>query len=120
MIRVKRADLARRGVQRNVSRVTGVVDGKPALADGTVVDVANMVWSTGFQQVFDWIELPIIAEDGWPREYRGATDDSPGLFFAGLSFQFGFASMTFTGVGRDAEFVAASIAKRRTRTRAAV
>ena len=71
-----------------------------------------MVWATGFRQVFDWIKLPILGEDGWPVEYRGAVEDQPGLFFCGLSFQFGFGSMVLPGVGRDAEFVARKITDR--------
>ena len=64
MLRVKRADLAERGVVRNESRVEGVRDGMPLLADGTTVDVANVVWATGFRQVFDWINLPVFGDDG--------------------------------------------------------
>jgi hypothetical protein len=30
------------------------------LEDGQVVDAANVVWCTGFRQVFDWIKLPIF------------------------------------------------------------
>ena len=113
MLRVKREDLAARGVERVASRVTGVSDGLPVLADGTVVDgVANVVWCTGFQQSFDWIKLPILQEDGWPTEYRGVVPSEAGLFFCGLSFQFGFSSMVLPGVGRDAEHVARKIAAR--------
>jgi putative flavoprotein involved in K+ transport len=36
-----------------------VADGRPVLGDGTVV-VRNVVWCTGFRQVFDWIRLPIL------------------------------------------------------------
>jgi putative flavoprotein involved in K+ transport len=111
-LRWKPADLARRGVRRNESRVTGARDGLPELADGTVVDVANIVWCTGFRQVFDWIDLPVTDEHGWPREYRGVVDDTPGLFFCGLSFQYAMSSMVFPGVGRDAAFVAGRIAER--------
>ena len=35
--------------------LTGVIDGRAQLADGTVLDVTNVVWCTGFKQVFDWI-----------------------------------------------------------------
>ena len=121
MLRVHRSDLEERGVVRNESRVEGVKDGLPVLADGTVVDVANVVWATGFRQDFDWIDLPVFGEDGWPTEYRGVCDDAPGLFFCGLSFQFGFTSMLVGGAGRDAEYVARRIAaraSRRTSTRA--
>jgi putative flavoprotein involved in K+ transport len=112
MLRVKRADLDDRGVDRRLSRVAGVKDGRPLLDDGSVVDVANVIWCTGFQQVFDWIDLPVIGEDGWPKEYRGVVDSAPGLFFCGLSFQFAFSSMVFPGIGRDAEFVARRIVER--------
>ncbi|MFD4440051.1 flavin-containing monooxygenase [Nocardia sp. NPDC058519] len=117
MLRVKRADLAARQVRRETSRVTGVVDGLPVLADGTVLDVRNIVWCTGFEQVFDWIQVPVIGEDGWPREYRGVVDEAPGLFFCGLSFQYAFSSMLWPGVGRDAQYIARRIAAR-TNTRA--
>jgi putative flavoprotein involved in K+ transport len=112
MIRVKREDLAKRGVERVLSRVTGVSGGLPMLDDGRVVDAANVVWCTGFRQVLDWIKLPILREDGWPTEYRGVVETTPGLFFCGLSFQFGFSSMVLPGISRDAEYLARLIAAR--------
>ena len=108
-LRVKREDLAARGVHRLTARVSGVRDGLPLLDDGTVVEATNIVWCTGFKQVFDWIDLPVFDERGWPLEYRGVVDTVPGLFFCGLSFQFAFSSMVFAGVGRDAEHVACRI-----------
>jgi putative flavoprotein involved in K+ transport len=112
MLRVKREDLLARGVERVHNRVTGVRDGRPVLDDGRVLDVANVVWSTGFRQVFDWIKLPVIGPDGWPEEMRGVAAGAPGLFFCGLCFQFAFSSMVLPGVGRDAEYVAKRIVAR--------
>jgi putative flavoprotein involved in K+ transport len=112
MLRVQRADLRERGVDRRLSRLSGAKDGLPVLDDGSVVDAANVIWCTGFRQVFDWIDLPIIGEDGWPKEYRGVVDSAPGLYFCGLSFQFAFSSMVLPGIGRDAEFVACRIVER--------
>jgi putative flavoprotein involved in K+ transport len=111
-LRVKRQDLAERGVERVTNRVTGTVDGRPVLDDGRVVDAANVVWCTGFRQVFDWIDLPIFDTDGWPAEYRGVAEQAPGLFFCGLSFQFAFSSMVFPGVSRDADYIARRIMAR--------
>lgn len=110
-VRVKKSDLAARGVERITERVTGVQDGKPVVG-GRTYDVANVIWATGFQQTFGWIRLPVIGEDGWPVEYRGVVKDAPGLYFCGLSFQFGFSSMVLPGVGRDAGYVADRIAER--------
>ncbi|WP_436493250.1 flavin-containing monooxygenase [Actinokineospora sp. HUAS TT18] len=118
MLRVKRADLKERNVERTEDRVTGVKDGRPQLADGRVVDAANVIWCTGFQQVFDWIKLPVIGDDGWPREYRGVVEDAPGLYFCGISFQYAFSSMLLPGAGRDGEFVAGHIAGRKVLARA--
>ncbi len=111
MLRVKRSDLDDRGVERLEDRVTGVRDGKPVVGDRTV-DVANVVWATGFRQTFDWIHLAIVGDDGWPVEMRGVVDSAPGLFFCGLSFQYAFSSMVLPGVGRDAGFVADRIVER--------
>lgn len=111
-LRVKPADLERRGVIRAEARMTGVADGWPLLADGTVLDVSNVIWCTGFRQDFNWIQLPILDERGWPVEYRGVVDAAPGLFFCGLSFQYAFSSMVLPGVSRDADYVARRIAAR--------
>ena len=113
MLRVKREDLQRRGVERVTNRVTGVSEGLPVLDDGSFVDASTVVWCTGFRQVFEWIDVPIFGEDGYPREYRGVVDEVPGLFFCGLSFQYAFSSMVFLGVGRDAEYLARRIDARR-------
>ena len=112
-VRVKAHHIAERGVERIERKVTGVsADGKPMLDDGRVLDVANVIWATGFRPAFNWIEAPITGEDGWLREYRGVVDGVPGFFFCGLSFQFAFSSMVFPGVGRDAAYVANKIDQR--------
>jgi putative flavoprotein involved in K+ transport len=117
MLRVKRSDLADRGVERLEDRVTGVRDGRPVVGEQPR-EVANVVWATGFRQTFDWIDLPIVGDDGWPVEMRGVVESAPGLFFCGLSFQYAFSSMVLPGVGRDAGYVAGLISERtRPRTR---
>jgi putative flavoprotein involved in K+ transport len=112
MLRVKREDLLAAGVERVHAKVLGVVDGKPALADGRVVDVTNVIWCTGFSKDLSWIEIPVAGTDGWPDQVRGVVDSSPGLYFVGLPFLYALASMAIGGVGRDAEYVAKHIAKR--------
>jgi putative flavoprotein involved in K+ transport len=121
MLRVKRADLQARGVERLLARVSGVQDGRPVLDGGRVLsDVTNVVWCTGFRQVFDWIDLPIFGANGWPREFRGAVPDAPGLFFCGLAFQYAFSSTVLVGVDRDAGYVAKQIEARAERSYALV
>jgi putative flavoprotein involved in K+ transport len=108
---VQRADLQARGVERVLGRVTGR-EGRPVLDNGEVLDVANVVWCTGFRQVFDWIDLPILGSDGWPREMRGVVSTAPGLFFCGLAFQYALSSMVLPGVSRDAAYIAKQIGTR--------
>jgi putative flavoprotein involved in K+ transport len=115
MIRVKRADLQARGVERVLDRVTDVRNGRPVVEDREL-HVATVIWCTGFRQRFDWIDLPILGADGWPREMRGVVAEAPGLFFCGLAFQYAFSSMVLPGVGRDADYVARQISERSTRS----
>jgi putative flavoprotein involved in K+ transport len=113
LLRVKRAHLDAAGVERTEHRVTGVVDGRPVLADGRVLhEVANVVWCTGFGKDISWIEIPVAGEDGWPEQERGVVKSSPGLYFVGLPVLYAFASMLVGGVGRDAKYVARHIAAR--------
>ncbi len=105
MLRVKRSDLLQRGVERLPERVVGVQDGRPVLDGGRVLDVANVVWCTGFRQAFGWVDLPVFGADGWPTEMRGVVEKAPGLYFCGLGFQYSAASMFISGASRDAGHV---------------
>jgi putative flavoprotein involved in K+ transport len=111
LLRHRRKELRAAGVERTLARTVGVEDGMPVLDDGTVVDVRNVVWCTGFSHDFSWIDVPFAREDdGYPVQYRGAVDSAPGLYFVGLLFLHSFASMLIGGTGRDAERVARHIA----------
>jgi len=111
LIRVKLKDLAAAGGEQ-VPRTVGIEDGRPALGDGRVLDVSNVIWCTGFRKEFPWIDLPIFGEDGRPLHERGVVVGEPGLYFVGLLFQYAATSDVLPGVGRDAEDVAAHIASR--------
>jgi putative flavoprotein involved in K+ transport len=111
LLRIRMPDLLAAGVEHHPSRTTGVSDGRPVLADGTVLDVATVVWCTGFKADYSWIKLPLLGSDGWPRQYRGVAD-VPGMYFVGIPFQFAFSSMLILGVPRDAAYVADRVADR--------
>ena len=112
LLRVRSADLAAAGVERVFARTVGVENGMPVLDDGRALDVANVVWCTGFRSDYTWIDLPLEYEDGYPRQYRGAVQSLPGLYFVGMLFLHSFSSMLVLGAGRDAERVARHIDKR--------
>jgi putative flavoprotein involved in K+ transport len=111
LARVRRSDLAEAGVER-VPRTTGVQDGLPELEDGRVLDVANVIWCTGFEPDFSWIGLPILGDEGHPVHDRGVMGSEPGLYFVGLVFLYSLSSVLIGGVGRDAEYIATHIASR--------
>jgi putative flavoprotein involved in K+ transport len=112
LARVRPKDLAVAGVER-VARTSGVRDGLPALQDGRVMDVANVVWCTGFRNDFGWIDLPPLGEDGEPEHDHGIVAAQPGLYFVGLFFLSALASVLIGGVGADAERIADHIAAHR-------
>jgi putative flavoprotein involved in K+ transport len=111
LIRVKLKDLAAAGVEQ-VPRTVGVESGRPALEDGGVLEVSNVIWCTGFREEFPWVDLPIFGEDGRPLHERGVVVGEPGLYFVGLLFQYAVSSDVLPGVGRDAEYIAKHIASR--------
>jgi putative flavoprotein involved in K+ transport len=115
LIRIKPADLTAAGIER-VPRIVGVREGLPRLEDGRVLDVANVIWCTGFDAGFSWIRLPVFDEDGMPKHESGVALGEPGLYFVGLPFIYAFSSAMIHGVGRDAERIVKVIADR---TRAA-
>jgi putative flavoprotein involved in K+ transport len=75
------------------------------------MDVANVIWCTGFRQDFSWIDVPVFGEDSAPTHERGVASE-PGLYFVGLDFLYSFTSENVGGVRRDARHIAKHIASR--------
>jgi putative flavoprotein involved in K+ transport len=111
LIRTRSQDLAAAGVTR-VPRVSGTRAGQPLLEDGTVLDVAGVVWCTGFDMGRSWIQLPVFDEHGEPKQVRGVASGEPGLYFVGPHFLYSASSTMIHGIGRDATRVADVIAQR--------
>jgi putative flavoprotein involved in K+ transport len=103
-------DLDAAGAERG-PRLAGTRDGQPVLEDGRVLNASSVLWATGFRHDYPWIEGLATDDEGLPRHTRGVSQDWPGLSFMGLPVQFGFTSMTIYGVGRDAAYVAAALAR---------
>ncbi|MGH7960321.1 MAG: flavin-containing monooxygenase [Candidatus Binatia bacterium] len=103
LIRVKPQDMTAAGIER-VPRVVGVRDGLPLLEDQRLLEVANVVWCTGFHPGFSWIDLPVLGEEE-PMHQRGVVANEPGLYFVGLHFLYALSSTMIHGVGRDAEHI---------------
>ena len=111
LIRQKPKQLAAAGVTR-APRTIGVRDGRPLLDDGRTLDVANVIWCTGFRGSFPWIDLPIFDDKGSPRHDAGVVTEVPGLYFVGLHFLYALSSSMIHGVGRDAARISDAVAAR--------
>jgi putative flavoprotein involved in K+ transport len=110
LIRVMERDLLAAGIER-VPRTTGVRDGLPLLSDGGVLQVANLIWCTGYEPGFDWIDLPVLSKEE-PGHERGVVPQVPGLYFTGLHFLYALSSAMIHGAGRDARYIAGQIVVR--------
>jgi putative flavoprotein involved in K+ transport len=73
------------------------------------VDVDHIVWCTGFHPGQDWVKLRVYGASGRLDQYRGVVTREPGLYVAGLAFQYSASSAMIHGVARDAERIANSI-----------
>ena len=112
LIRTRARDLDAAGVRR-VGRTVGARNGRPVLADGTVLDIAAVVWCTGFTLGASWLDVPVLDDAGEPIQDRGIARGEPGLYFVGQHFLYAVSSAMVHGVGRDARRVAETIAARR-------
>jgi putative flavoprotein involved in K+ transport len=112
-----RRRLGRLGVVTHPRLVSA--DGASAgFADGTSVDLAAVVWATGFRPDYSWIDVPGALVGGRPRHARGVTDVE-GLCFLGLPWQHSRGSSLMGYVGADAGFIAEHLVSRRTAAAAA-
>ena len=84
--------------------------------DLTTAGIATVVWATGFQFDFSWIDFPVRDDFGYPLTDRGATAVE-GLYFMGLNWMVNRKSGIIYGVGDDASHVARHIADRLRRSR---
>lgn len=81
--------------------------------DGTELDLAaagitSVIWCIGFQPDFKWVDAPVFNGRGQPVHHRGVTGQ-PGLYFLGLPWLHTWGSGRFSGVARDAFYLAEQI-----------
>jgi putative flavoprotein involved in K+ transport len=76
--------------------------------DVVAAGIKTVIWSTGFQTDFSWVDLPLFEESGYPRHDRGVTSVA-GCYFLGLPWLYTWGSGRFSGVARDAEYLAEKI-----------
>lgn len=75
-------------------------------------EIGAVVWCTGYQTDFRWIEISVFDGKGYPSHSRGVTDIS-GLYFLGLPWLYTWGSGRFSGIARDATYLADYITLRK-------
>jgi putative flavoprotein involved in K+ transport len=73
--------------------------------------ITSIVWSIGFRTDYGWIDLPVFNGRGQPSHVRGVTP-IPGAYFLGLPWLYTWGSGRFSGIARDAEYLAEHIKAR--------
>jgi putative flavoprotein involved in K+ transport len=79
-----------------------------AALDLATAGITSIVWCIGFQPDFRWVEAPVFDGRGNPGHVRGVTKQ-PGLYFLGLPWLYTWGSGRFSGVARDALYLAEKI-----------
>lgn len=75
-------------------------------------NIEAIVWCTGYQSDFRWIEVPVFDGKGYPGHERGVTPVW-GLYFLGLPWLYTWGSGRFSGIARDAQYLADYISARK-------
>ncbi|MGH2840561.1 MAG: MSMEG_0569 family flavin-dependent oxidoreductase [Solirubrobacteraceae bacterium] len=78
---------------------------EPRELDLSVAPIGSIIWSTGFAPDYGWVELPVFDGGGRLVHERGVTD-VPGLYVVGLPWLYTWGSGRFSGIARDAEYLA--------------
>jgi putative flavoprotein involved in K+ transport len=79
--------------------------------------ITSVIWCIGFQPDFSWLEAPVFNGRGQPGHVRGVTAQK-GLYFLGLPWLHSWGSGRFSGVARDALFLADQIDEKRKKAEA--
>ncbi|HYX05456.1 MAG TPA: hypothetical protein VE912_01860, partial [Bacteroidales bacterium] len=92
----------------------------PQLEDGRIVSVDSIVWATGYKLDYSWIKIDTLNIKGWPETRRGIAENTKGIYFIGMLFQFGLTSGLVGGIGRDAAYVVKHLHKSKKSVRSSV
>ncbi|ASJ73771.1 MSMEG_0569 family flavin-dependent oxidoreductase [Granulosicoccus antarcticus] len=75
-------------------------------------NLAAVIWATGFTSDYPWLEVAAFDEKQQIDHWRGGSRQVDGLWVLGLPWMVTWGSGRFSGVGRDAQYVATRISER--------
>ncbi len=100
--------LQRRHGVRLHPRAVDIQGADVTFSDGGSLRPGAVIWATGYDSEYAWIDAPVFDERGRPLHRRGVTS-SPGLYFLGLTWQHTRGSALLGWVKDDAEHIAVQI-----------
>lgn len=74
-------------------------------------NIGAIIWATGFTGNFDWLNLPVLDQEGKPIHHRGISAEE-GLYFIGFPWLNSRKSGIIYGIEEDADYIADAIASR--------
>lgn len=83
-------------------------EGEHTRLDLAASGITSVIWCIGFQPDFQWVDAPVFNGRGQPVHHRGVSPQ-PGLYFLGLPWLHTWGSGRFSGVARDALYLAEQI-----------
>lgn len=98
------------GIDAPLETLPDLQDGYPA-KEITELDlnsegIRTIIWAMGYTADYSLVKLPVVDEDGFPIQQRGATQ-YPGLYFVGTTWLNKRKSPILLGVNEDAEHIVA-------------
>jgi len=82
--------------------------GERSELDLAAAGISTVIWCIGFAPDFAWLDAPVFNGRGHPQHVRGVTRQE-GLYFLGLPWLHTWGSGRFSGVARDALYLAERI-----------
>mgnify|MGYP001175055483 CR=1 FL=1 len=105
-------DLPEETDARAIGAFPSCVENPLSTLDLEQAGIKTVIWATGYQLDFGWIDIDVLDARGAPRHERGVSTE-PGLYFLGLAWLVRRASPFIWGVWHDADYLGDYIAKHR-------
>ncbi|MCP1271512.1 flavin-containing monooxygenase [Acetobacter cerevisiae] len=105
-------DLPEEPEARAIGAFPGCVENPLSTLDLEQAGIKTVIWATGYQLDFSWIDIDVLDARGAPHHERGVSTE-PGLYFLGLAWLSRRASPFIWGVWHDADYLGDYIAKHR-------
>lgn len=86
-------------------RVVNGKDEQIIFDDSTTLEVNNIIWATGFQQEYDWLQVDGVLDQQHKIIHNRGISPVKSLYFLGLPWQSRRGSSLLQGVGYDAKHI---------------